>query len=72
MLKVLAPILLKLLFMLIFIPSMAVKIPTNAIIPIEMINAVIIARVLLALMEVKAIDMFSANVMMGAFCSYAK
>jgi hypothetical protein len=41
---------------------MAVKIPTKAIIPIDIIKAVITALVLLAPIEVKAIFIFSVNV----------
>jgi hypothetical protein len=43
------------------IPSIAVSMPTRAMIPMDIINAVIVARVLLPLMECKAILITSIN-----------
>jgi hypothetical protein len=43
-------------------PSIAVKIPTKAIIPIEIMSAVIMALNLFPLMEVRAILRFSDKV----------
>lgn len=53
---------LKFLTMLVSIPSMAVNIPTKAIIPIEIMRQVIIVLVRLPRIEVKAIFMLSTIV----------
>jgi len=44
------------------IPSIAVRIPTKAVIPIEIIKAVITALNIFPLIEVKEIFIFSAKV----------
>ena len=54
MLKEFDPIKLKFFTKLLSIPSMAVRIPTNAIIPKEIIRHVIIVLVILPLILVKA------------------
>jgi hypothetical protein len=62
MLNELAPIKLKFFIRLLSTPSMAVSIPTRAIIPIEIIIQVIKVRVILPLIEVKASFMFCTSV----------
>jgi hypothetical protein len=64
MVKELEPMLEKVLFNELLMASIEVKIPTKAIIPMDIISAVITALVLLAPMEVKAIFIFSVSVIL--------
>src|ERR1043166_6117576 len=62
MLKLLAPMLEKFWLMADFIPSMAVSMPTSAMMPMEMMSAVMVARSIFPRMERNATPIFSVRV----------